>query len=201
MEAYEMNEMNISEEETISTTDHKKETEEVKEEIKHEQESHTLLDEVKEQAEEIGGFSFDSVVYPDNKFVNSIIEATEHIADNNTVIRDKVNAIKIDKYINVIHIKEGKQVVTAGQLLSLTNTSVTISDESDFNRIPINIPFDQILDLYEVKKAKKNKDKFSIFKLNKSIKEFFTGTKEEREAQLKQKLEEKELKEKLKIKK
>lgn len=201
MEAYEMNEMNISEEETISTTDHKKETEEVKEEIKHEQESHTLLDEVKEQAEEIGGFSFDSVVYPDNKFVNSIIEATEHIADNNTVIRDKVNAIKIDKYINVIHIKEGKQVVTAGQLLSLTNTSVTISDESDFNRIPINIPFDQILDLYEVKKAKKKKDKFSIYKLNKSIKEFFTGTKEEREAQLKQKLEEKELKEKLKTKK
>lgn len=198
MEAYEMN---ISEEETISTTDHKKETEEVKEEIKHEQESHTLLDEVKEQAEEIGGFSFDSVVYPDNKFVNSIIEATEHIADNNTVIRDKVNAIKIDKYINVIHIKEGKQVVTAGQLLSLTNTSVTISDESDFNRIPINIPFDQILDLYEVKKAKKKKDKFSIFKLNKSIKEFFTGTKEEREALLKQKLEEKELKEKLKTKK
>lgn len=197
----EAHEMNISEEETISTTDHKKETEEVKEEIKHEQESHTLLDEVKEQAEEIGGFSFDSVVYPDNKFVNSIIEATEHIADNNTVIRDKVNAIKIDKYINVIHIKEGKQVVTAGQLLSLTNTSVTISDESDFNRIPINIPFDQILDLYEVKKAKKKKDKFSIYKMNKSIKEFFTGTKEEREALLKQKLEEKELKEKLKTKK
>ena len=194
-------EMNIFEEETISTTDNKKETEEVKEETKHEQENHTLFEAAKEQVEEIGGFSFDSVVYPDNKFVNSIIEATEHIADNNTVIRDKVNAIKIDKYINVIHIKEGKQVVTAGQLLSLTNTSVTISDESDFNRIPINIPFDQILDLYEVKKAKKNKDKFSIYKMNKSIKEFFTGTKEEREAQLKQKLEEKELKEKLKIKK
>jgi len=194
-------EMNIFEEETISTTDHKKETEEVKEETKHEQESNTLFEEAKEQAEEIGGFSFDSVVYPDNKFVNSIIEATENIADNNTIIRDKVKAIKIDKYINVIHIKEGKQVVTAGQLLSLTNTSVTISDESDFNRMPINIPFDQILDLYEVKKAKKNKDKFSIFKLNKSIKEFFIGTKEEREALLKQKLEEKELKEKLKTKK
>lgn len=194
-------EMNIFEEETISTTDHKKETEEVKEETKHEQENHTLFEVAKEQVEEIGGFSFDSVVYPDNKLVNSIIEATEQIADNNTVIRDKVNAIKIEKYINVIHIKEGKQVVTAGQLLSITNTSVTISDESDFNRIPINIPFDQILDLYEVKKAKKKKDKFSIFKLKKSIKEFFTGTKEEREALLKQKLEEKELKEKLKTKK
>lgn len=197
----EASEMNIFEEETISTTDHKKETEEVKEETKHEQESQTLLEAAKEQAEEIGGFSFDSVVYPDSKLVNSIIEATENIADNNTIIRDKVKAIKIDKYINVIHTNEGKQVVTAGQLLSLTNTSVTISDESDFNRIPINIPFDQILDLYEVKKAKKNKDKFSIFKLNKSIKEFFSGTKEEREALLKQKLEEKELKEKLKTKK
>ena len=194
-------EMNIFEEETISTTDHKKETEVVKEEKKHEQEIHTLFEEAKEQVEEIGGFSFDRVVYPDNKLVNSIIEATEHIADNNTIIRDKVKAIKIDKYINVIHTKEGKQVVTAGQLLSLTNTSVTISDESDFNRIPINISFDQILDLYEVKKAKKNKDKFSIYKMNKSIKEFFAGTKEEREAQLKQKLEEKELKEKLKTKK
>lgn len=195
-------EMNIFEEETISTTDHKKETEELKEETKHEQENEGIVFEAeKEQAEEIGGFSFDSVAHPDNKFVNSIIEATENIADNNAVIRNKLKAIKIDKYINVIHIKEGKQVVTAGQLLSLTNTSVTISDESDFNRIPINIPFDQILDLYEVKKAKKKKDKFSIFKLNKSIKEFFTGTKEEREALLKQKLEEKELKEKLKAKK
>ncbi len=200
MKAFQMN-IFEEEEEIISTTDHKKETEEVKEETKHEQESNTLFEEAKEQAEEIGGFSFDSVVYPDNKFVNSIIEATENIADNNTIIRDKLKEIKIDKYINVIHIKEGKQVVTAGQLLSLTNTSLTISDESDFNRIPINIPFDQILDLYEVKKAKKNKDKFSIFKLNKSIKEFFIGTKEEREAQLKQKLEEKELKEKLKTKK
>lgn len=197
----EAHEKNIFEEEAISTTDHKKETEEVKEETNSEQESHTLLEAAKEQAEEIGGFSFDSVVHPNNKFVNSIIEATENIADNNTIIRDKVKAIKIDKYINVIHTKEGKQVVTAGQLLSLTNTSVTISDESDFNRIPINIPFDQILDLYEVKKAKKNKDKFSIFKMNRSIKEFFTGTKEEREALLKQKLEEKELKEKLKTKK
>lgn len=197
----EAHEKNIFEEETISTTDHKKETEEIKEETKHEQENNTLLEAAKEQAEEIGGFSFDSVVYPDSKLVNSIIEATENIADNNTIIRDKVKAIKIDKYINVIHIKEGKQVVTAGQLLSLTNTSLTISDESDFNRMPINIPFDQILDLYEVKKAKKNKDKFSIFKLNRSIKEFFTGTKEERETLLKQKLEEKELKEKLKTKK
>lgn len=200
MKAYQMN-IFEEEEEIISTTDHKKETEEVKEETKHEQENHTLFEVAKEQVEEIGGFSFDSVVHPDNKFANSIIEATEHIADNSTVIRDKVKAIKIDKYINVIHIKEGKQVVTAGQLLSLTNTSVTISDESDFNRIPINISFDQILDLYEVKKVKKNKDKFSIYKMNKLIKEFFTGTKEEREARLKQKLEEKELKEKLKTKK
>lgn len=197
MEVYEKN---IYEEETISTTDHNKEIEEVKEETKHEQESHTVFETAKEQVEELGGFSFDKVVYPDNNLVNSIIEATEHIADNNTIIRDKVKAIKIDKYINVIHNNKEKQTVTSGQLLSLTNTSVTISDESDFNRNPINIPFDQILDLYEVKKPKKNKDKFSIFKLNRSIKEFFIGTKEEREELLKQKLEEKELKEKLKTK-
>lgn len=122
----------------------------------------------------------------------------EEQAKNIEKLKEKAQSIKIGKYITIIYDDKDKQKVLNSKLLSLTNTHITVSDENDINKLPKSIPFSNTIDVFEVKRVKKNKKRFSVFNLNKRVKEFFVGTEEERKEVLESKIKEKDLKEKLK---
>lgn len=118
--------------------------------------------------------------------------------DSECTIVKKVNNIKVGKYVNVIYGTFDDQKVLVSKLLSTTDRGITVSNEKDINKVPISIPFESIIDIFEVSKANRDKEKFSVFKFKKKIKEFFIGTEEERKQIYEQKIKEKELKEELK---
>ncbi len=116
------------------------------------------------------------------------------------LLKSKVESINIGKMVTIIYGDFDNQKVLKGRIVSMIDSAVTVIDQNEEVEDPIVVPYNKIIDIFEVKKFKKNKEPFSVFKLNKKVREFFTGTEEELEHAYKQKITVKKLREELKKK-
>lgn len=115
-------------------------------------------------------------------------------------IKNKVNSINMGKLVTVIHGDMDNQKVLKGRIVSMIDNAITIIDRDPSVKDPVVVQYKKIIDIFEVKRFKKDKDAFSMFKLNKKVREFFTGTEEELEHAYKQKITVKKLRDELKKK-
>ena len=137
--------------------------------------------------------------------VESVVEKIEDKKEENKVesvhfARRKAEAIKIGKPITVIYGSLDDQKVLNGRIVSVIDKGITIIDQNENIKDPVVILFDRIIDIYEVKKFRTEKEPFTIFKMNKKIREFFTGDEEELKHAYEQKITVKKLRDELKKK-
>lgn len=134
---------------------------------------------------------------PITKIVNVVENAANDTID---IIKKKVESISIGKNVTIIHGDFDNQKVLKGKLVSTIGKGLTVIDQNEAVKDPVVVQFDKIIDIFEVKKFKKEKEEFSIFKMNKKIREFFTGNDEEIQHAYEQKITVKKLRDELKKK-
>lgn len=136
------------------------------------------------------------------KKVEPVIEAvTEEFKQRNReVIKKKVESIETGDLVTSIYGDFENQKVIHGRVMSITDNGVTIMSKDKNVVDPKVIKFDNILDIFKVKRFKKKHVKLSIFKLKKAINEFIHGTEEEITKAYEQKISVKELRKKLRRK-
>ena len=114
--------------------------------------------------------------------------------------RKKAESIKMGRPITVIYGDFDNQKVLNGRIVSIIEKGITVIDEDLSIKDPVVIQFDKMIDIFEVKKFRKEKENFTIFKMNKKIREFFTGDEEELKHAYEQKITVKKLRDELKKK-
>lgn len=139
------------------------------------------------------------VVKPVNVEPEKIVEVQPNQM-NLSLIKKKVSSIRVGRLVTVIHGNIDTQKVLHGRVVSIIDDGVTILEQEENVKDPKVIHFDSIIDIFEVKKFKKDKESFSIFKMNKKIKEFFSGDEEELRHAYEQKITVKKLRDELKKK-
>lgn len=159
-----------------------------------EKESVLVLPKNPDQDKTIDEIVHTGITFDDDEPV-TIEKPEEEVAND---IHNKVIKLEIGKIVTVIYGDINNQKLINGRVLSLTDKVVTVSNENDPNKQPNVVQIDTIIDIFEVKRFKKEKEKFSLYKFGRQIGEFFSGTEEERTERLEQKIREKELKKRLK---
>ena len=119
---------------------------------------------------------------------------------NSTLVKKKIDSIRIGKLVTAIYGDFNTQKVLNGKVLSMIDSGVTILSIDKDIVDPVVVPFDMIIDIFEVKNFKKKKSEMSMFKINKAIREFFTGNEEELKHAYEQKISVKKLRQELKKK-
>jgi len=120
---------------------------------------------------------------------------------NKPIIKKKIDSIEIGSLVTSIYGDFENQKVINGKVMSITNHGITIMSKNKDILDPVVIKFDDILDIFKVKKFKKRRMRMSMFKVKKALGEFLTGTEEEKKEAYKQKITVKELRKQLKNKK
>jgi len=118
-------------------------------------------------------------------------------------IKKRIKGIKIGNDVTILCGDLEKQNVRSGQIISIIEKGITIIDSVDNvdgELIPILIQYKDIIDIFETAKIRKQKEAFSLFKLNKKIYEFFNGSEEEIKHAYEQKISVKQLRDQLKNK-
>jgi hypothetical protein len=175
--------------------------------------SDSLEDMVDEKLDLSKGISFEKVYVPEVKKEAKIdgnvydtvnVDVKKVVEDfrrpGKDLLKSKVDAISIGKMVTVIHGDFDNQKVLKGRIVSMIDSGVTVIDQDETVEDPVVVPYDRIIDIFEVKKFKKAKEPFSMFKLNKKVREFFTGTEEELKHAYEQKITVKKLRNELKKK-
>jgi len=116
-------------------------------------------------------------------------------------IKKKVDDVSVGKLVTIIHGDIDSQKVINGKIISILEGGITVIDQNDKLKDPVIIAYDSIIDIFGIKRLKKEKEVFSMFKLKRSISEFFRGSEEEIQHAYEQKITEKKYKEELKKKK
>jgi hypothetical protein len=116
-------------------------------------------------------------------------------------IKKRIKGIRLGRSVTILCGDLSNQSVRRGQIVSMIENGITIIDimaNSEEMPTPVLIQYKDILDIFETDKVKRQKEPFSMFKLNKKIYEFFNGNEEEIRHAYEQKISVKQLRDKLK---
>lgn len=116
------------------------------------------------------------------------------------MIKNKVQSIGTGKLVTVIYGDFENQKVLRGKIVSMTENGITVIDNDKTVKDPVLVQYKKIIDIFTVKKFKKEKEPFSMFKLNKAITEFFNGNEEELKHAYEQRITVKKLRDELRKK-
>jgi Tfp pilus assembly ATPase PilU len=119
---------------------------------------------------------------------------------NSNLVKKKIENIQIGHLVTAIYGDFSNQKVINGKVVSVIDKGITILSIDKEMVDPVVVPFDTIIDIFEVKKFKKKKNDISMFKINKAIREFFSGNEEELKHAYEQKISVKKLRQELKRK-
>lgn len=134
-----------------------------------------------------------------------VIPTVQKVADsikeaNTSLVKKKIDNIQVGRLVTVIHGDFNSQKVLNGKVVSTIDNGITILSTDKEIVDPVVVPFDTIVDIFEVKRFKKKKNDVSMFKINKAIREFFSGNEEELKHAYEQKITVKKLRQELKKK-
>ena len=146
-----------------------------------------------------------SAIVDTKNLTEEVIPKIQKITDefrekNSGILKKKINSIRIGKLVTIIYGDFNAQKVLNGKVMSMLDSGITILSIDKDIVDPVVVPFDMIIDIFEVKSFKKKKTEMSIFKINKAIREFFSGNEEELKHAYEQKISVKKLRQELRKK-